>query len=256
MYTLDQSSALASLPDKKLFGMAGEEEEHVPELVYGTNQSDVITTGGGFQHIFAGNGDDVVSAGGGPDIVEGENGQDLLTGGGGPDSMIGGNGDDVLTGGPGPDTLSGGNGDDVLTGGESADMLTGGRGADTFVYLARSDAPAHGDEDEHEGGEGGEGGHEDGGHEDEGHEDGGPKVETITDFKAGVDKIDFTAFESLEDFSSDGPMANAIWVEQEGENTVVKVDLQNGVDGDHPAEMSIVLLGVTASDLSAADFLF
>lgn len=237
---------------------AGEEEEHDPELIYGTNQADVIKTGGGPQHIFAGNGDDVVSAGGGPDIVEGENGQDLLTGGGGPDSMIGGNGDDVLTGGPGPDTLFGGNGDDVLTGGESADMLTGGRGADTFVYLARSDAPAHGEEDEGGGDEGG--GHADGGHADGGdeggHDDGGPKVETITDFKAGVDKIDFTAFDNLVAFASDVPTANAIWVEQVGENTVVKVDLQNGVDGEHPAEMSIVLLGVTAIDLSAADFLF
>lgn len=253
MYTLDQSGALTSPANAELLGMAGEEEEHDAVLVYGTNQSDVIKTGGGPQHIFAGNGDDVVSAGGGPDIVEGENGQDLLTGGGGPDSMIGGNGDDVLTGGPGPDTLFGGNGDDVLTGGESADMLTGGRGADTFVYLARSDAPAHGEEEEGGGDEGG--GHAEGGDEG-GHDDGGPKVETITDFKAGVDKIDFTAFDNLVAFASDVPTANAIWVEQVGENTVVKVDLQNGVDGDHPAEMSIVLMGVTASDLSAADFLF
>lgn len=237
-----------------LVGIAGDEEEHEPELVYGTNQADVITTGGGAQHIIADNGDDVVSAGGGPDIVEGGNGQDLLTGSGGPDSVTGGNGDDALTGGAGPDTLSGGNGDDVLTGGESADMLTGGRGADTFVYLASSDAPAHGGGEDHEGG-----GDEGGGHEDEGdeggHEDGGPKVETITDFKAGVDKIDFTAFEYLVAFSLDGPMVNAIWVEQDGQNTVVKVDLMNGVDGEHAAEMSIVLLGVNASDLSASDFL-
>lgn len=235
MFTIKKATALASQTDARLLSMgikepllviAEDEEEHPPELVYGTNHSDIIETSGGPQHIIAGNGDDYVSAGGGPDVVECGNGQDTLIGGGGPDSM------------------SGGNGDDVLIGGVSADKLTGGRGADTFVYLARGDAPAHGEEDEGDGDEEG------------GHEDGGPTVETITDFKVGVDKIDFTAFDTLVAFSSDVPMANAIWVEQRGENAVVKVDLMNGVDGDHPAEMSIVLLGVNVGALSAADFLF
>ena len=254
MSKIIQASTLLKGSAGKVVFLSTEEEDdhdHVPEVVYGTNKSDVINTGGGPQHIIAGNGDDYVSAGGGPDVVDGGNGQDILTGGGGPDSMNGGNGDDVLIGGPGPDTLSGDNGDDVLTGGEGPDMLTGGRGADTFVYLERSDAPARGDEDEHEGGEG-----EEGGHEDDGHEDGGPKVETITDFKAGVDKIDFTAFDNLVAFSPDVPTENAIWVEQVGDDTVVMVDLMNGVDGDHPAEMSILLVGVNANDLSAVDFLF
>jgi len=251
MSKIKQASTLLKGSAGTVVFLSMEEEDdhdHVPEVVYGTNKSDVINTGGGPQHIIAGNGDDYVSAGGGPDVVEGGNGQDILTGGGGPDSMTGGNGDDVLIGGPGPDNLSGDNGDDVLTGGESPDMLTGGRGSDTFVYLARSDAPAHGGGDEHEG--------EEGGHEDDGHEDGGPKVETITDFKAGVDKIDFTAFENLNAFSPDGPQENAIWVEQVGDDTVVMVDLMNGVDGEHPAEMSILLVGVNADDLSAVDFLF
>lgn len=57
-------------------------------------------------------------------------------------------------------------------------------------------------------------------------------------------------------FFSDVPTANAIWVEQVGEDTVLKVDLMNGIEGDHPAEMSINLLGVNAGDLSAVDFLF
>lgn len=253
MSTIKQPSALASPADKNVFVLAEVDDDHdeEPEFIYGTNQADIINAGGGPQHIIADNGDDQVFAGGGPDIVEGGNGHDTLTGGGGPDIMYGGNGDDVLIGGAGPDTLFGDNGDDVLTGGEGPDMLTGGRGADTFVYLALSDAPARGGEDE-EGGDDHGGGHEDDG----GHEDGGPKVETITDFKAGVDKIDFTAFGSLVAFSPDGPMANAIWVEQVGEDTVVMVDLQNGVEGEHPAEMSIVLIGVNAADLSAADFLF
>ena len=78
----------------------------------------------------------------------------------------------------------------------------------------------------------------------------------VTDFKVGVDKIDFTAFENLIAFSPDGPLENAIWVKQVGDDTVVMVDLMNGVDGDHPAEMSILLVGVNADDLSAVDFLF
>ncbi|WP_271143574.1 calcium-binding protein [Brevundimonas sp. NIBR10] len=69
---------------------------------------------------------------------------------------------ETLTGSAGSDTLAGDVGDDVLIGGGGADTLTGGAGADVFRYLAASDSTA-------------------------------AASDTITDFVAGIDRIDLTA---------------------------------------------------------------
>ena len=202
-------------------------EEHDPPLILGTNQSDSIRTGGGPQIILAGNGEDTVAAGGGPDTVDGGNGKDLLFGGGGPDLLIGGNGKDVLVGGPGPDTL------------------TGGNGADIFVYTAEGD-------DDHGPGPGGEGGTD--GDEGMG---GGPdsgRKETITDFTPHLDQIDLSQLGVVQGFSADAA-AWSVWVEQDGDNAVVRVDLNGDVSGEHAAELSIVLLGVEAASVTAGDFI-
>lgn len=213
-------------------------DEHDPVYVYGTNQADNISLSGGPQYVLAGNGDDYVSAGGGPDTVEGQNGKDLILGGGGPDRLIGGNGNDVILGGGGPDQLFGGNGDDILDGGAAFDILTGGHGADVFVFAAHSE--------------------EDGGHEADGHEENtevhDEPSEIITDFKPGVDKIDLSNFEGVDTFSYE-PAKYAIWVEQDGDNAVTYVDTNGDLGGEHPAELSIMLLDVQASSLSASDFI-
>lgn len=194
------------------------EHDEEATTVNGTNKPDTIDQGGGPQRIYALNGDDDVSAGGGPDIIDG------------------GNGDDTLFGEGGPDTINGGNGDDVITGGVGPDMLTGGRGHDTFVFLSGSDAPAQGEGEAEAGSD--------------------HQPETITDFEAGVDQLDFSAFGTLTSFSQSGPTAYAIWVEQDGSDAVIELDLNGNVDGEHPAEMSVVLTNVDAASLSAHDFLF
>ena len=79
----------------------------------------------------------------------------------GADVLIGGVGSDELFGNEGNDTLSGGDGDDLLAGGGGNDMLTGGAGADYFV-MSRN---------------------------------GG--TNTITDFEAGIDRIDLSQWNSL-----------------------------------------------------------
>lgn len=196
--------------------------------ILGTNQSDSIILGhgegGGPQSIDAGNGDDTVFSGGGPDTIEGGNGRDSLSGGGGPDLLMGGNGKDTLFGGEGPDTLLGGN------------------GADLFVYAEA------GDDDHGQGPGGGE----------EGVEDGGPsggRRETIGDFQPHLDRIDLSALDGLDGFAT-GPAAHSVWVEQDGDNAVVRVDLDGVTEGEHAAELSILLLGVQASQVSAGDFVF
>lgn len=106
-------------------GHDGDDHDHEPEIVMGTNQPDNIEAGGGPQEIYGLNGGDVIHAGGGPDKVYGGNGADHLFGGGGPDFLDGGNGPDTLEGGRGMDTLAGGN------------------GPDTFVYASPQDVPGH-----------------------------------------------------------------------------------------------------------------
>jgi Ca2+-binding RTX toxin-like protein len=200
--------------------------------IHGTNRPDEILLGhgegGGRQWIIGGNGADTLGAGGGPDTIEGGNGTDSLLGGGGPDLLDGGRGDDTLFGGEGPDTL------------------TGGLGADVFVYTAHTD-------DDH-----GDGGHEeeetvataaieDGG-------EGGGRRETITDFKPGTDHIDLSALD-LAGFAA-GLTAFSAWVEEDGDDAVLRIDLNGELSGEHAAELSVLLLDVQADRVSADDFIF
>ena len=196
------------------------------QLIVGTHQADNLQTQGGPQTILSGNGGDVVSAEGGPDTIDAGNAKDTLYGGSGPDELLGGNGKDTLVGGAGPD------------------QLTGGRGADTFVYLKASDAPAHG-----------MGGH--GGdavvalsHDDEGN---GPRQETITDFQTAIDRIDFSQLGPMLHYA-EAPEAWAVWATATDGGTMVCVDLDGQLTGEHPAEMMIVLTGVQPFELSAMNF--
>lgn len=209
--------------------------DHEPTVILGTNKDDLIIVGGGPQWISAGNGKDVVYAGGGPDIVNGGSGKDSLFGQGGPDELHGGNGPDVLSGGCGPD------------------QLTGGRGPDIFVYAARREAPARGDHDDaHDGGDDHD--HQGGGGDGGDGCAGADRVETITDFQVHVDKIDVSQL-AVDSFS-DVPDAYAVWVEQEGDDAIVRIDIDGNLSGDHPADMEIVLAGVDAELVSAGDFIF
>lgn len=212
----------------------GHDEE--PVLVEGTQRPDDITTGGGPQHIHAGNGGDTVRAGSGPDIIEAGNGDDTVYAEGGPDSVWGGNGNDLLEGGGGPDDINGGRGNDTIIGGAAVDLLTGGTGRDVFVYQSASEAAGHG------------------GHDGEEESDQGSR-ETITDFQVGSDLFDFRAIGTVTSFA-DGPKEGSAWAVQQGPDTVLYVDTNGSLEGDQPAEMQILLLGVQASDLTADDFLF
>lgn len=175
------------------------------------------------------NGRDTLDTGGGPQTIYARNGADVVHAGGGPDTVHGGRGPDKLFGEGGPDMLDGGNGRDVLVGGRGPDVSTGGKGPDTFVYTSAEDAPGDGPCKE-------------------GHR------ETITDFEPGRDAIDLGAL-GLDGFSA-APEARHAWAQKSGDDTVLFVDTDGDIAGEHPAEMSIVLLGIDPSALSESDFIF
>ena len=89
--------------------------------------------------------------------IHGDAGDNTLAGGQGDDSLFGGSGDDTLEGGLGSDRIEGGAGDDTMTG----DLSASNSSRDTFVF-----APGHGND-------------------------------TITDFGAGGDVIDLSAFSGI-----------------------------------------------------------
>lgn len=122
------------------------------------------------ENAITGSGNDVLvgnavanflSGGDGFDLLEGGAGNDELLGGKNGDELHGGQGDDLLRGGNGLDTLIGGEGNDTLLGALGTDVLTGGAGANVFRFNTALDGLIN--------------------------------IDTITDFKAGIDKIELSA---------------------------------------------------------------
>ena len=65
------------------------------EVLYGYEDADTITAGGGDDSVYAGYGNDVISGGSGDDALYSEDGNDILNGGTGNDHLDGGYGDDT-----------------------------------------------------------------------------------------------------------------------------------------------------------------
>ena len=105
----------------------------------------------------------------------------------------------------GDDTLSGGAGDDRLAGGPGDDRLSGGPGADVFIF-----APAGG-------------------------------YDVVTDFRAGEDKIDLSAFAGID--STDG-----LALQQQGDDLIIDLAAHGGGE--------ITLQGFNETDLADAHFIF
>lgn len=89
---------------------------------------------------------DLLTGGGGPDTIDGLGDADTLEGGAGDDLLRGGDGYDILHGGTGADTLEGGDGGDSFDGGAGSDVMRGGAGIDYFLDNAGSDQIYGGDD--------------------------------------------------------------------------------------------------------------
>lgn len=162
-----------------------------------------------------GAGDDLIAGGDGMDRLLGEDGNDRVNGGADDDSLSGGAGNDILRGDAGTDTITGDDGNDVIYGGAGKDIMTGGAGTDRFVFGA-DDSKA-----------------------------GGSVRDVITDFTAGVDKLDLTALD-ITDY------ATQISFKTVGSGLIVYADTDG--DGFDYSDFAVQLTGVSA--LQAGDFIF
>jgi Ca2+-binding RTX toxin-like protein len=137
----------------------------------------------------------------------------------GNDMMLGGQGNDELYGGGGRDTLIGGAGDDILNGGRSYDKLTGGAGDDIlFGDFGRDTFIFVGRDGD----------------------------DVILDFTNGQDWIDISAFGiTAAEYAT--VVAPAMFTNGDS----VYLDL--GTLGGYG---SVIIQGVTLSDMDASDFIF
>ncbi|MEM8656282.1 MAG: hypothetical protein AAGF36_16240 [Pseudomonadota bacterium] len=88
----------------------------------GTEDADLLDTGGGDDTVFGGEGDDALLTGTGDDRAFGGDGGDLVLGEQGDDFLRGGANDDFVNGGLGEDTLFGDAGNDALDGTDVIDI--------------------------------------------------------------------------------------------------------------------------------------
>ena len=200
--------------------------DQIGRVVMGTPDSDILTGTAGDDSIYGLQSDDIISGGDGNDFVGGGAGDDKAFGGAGNDTVAGGAGNDVvgggagndqLLGGAGNDTVYGGSGDDTIYAGSGADRIYGGSGNDV-IYFGANDGAADVYASVASNGS-----------------------DTLWGFEDGIDKLNLTAsgIASFSDLS--GKIAD------DGAGNVT-IDLGGG--------NVLTLRGVTASQLSAADFEF
>lgn len=209
--------------------------------INGTNANDLLigTTLDDVMRAF--NGNDTIYANEGSDIVEGNEGYDVIYAGPGNDEVRGGQHDDNLNGEDGDDVIYCGMGNDIANGNKGNDVIYGGPGND-LLQAGQGDDEVNGEEDNdiiH----GGLGNNQ---------LTGGSgndlfvikvhpgTVTTITDFEVSNfnEKIDIRLFGNIRAFSD-------LKITQEGNNARVGLG----------ANQSILLINVTATNLSSRNFL-
>lgn len=185
-----------------------------PATIFGGDGDDLVdassSTGG--NRLYGGNGKDELYASTG-DRLFGEAGDDILdaTVGTGNNRLYGGEGRDILFAGSFNDQLFGNNGNDTLYAGNGGNTLTGGDGSDLF-QIASAGFPSFGN--------------------------------TVTDFKAGIDKIGISG---LGIFSVD-----SLTLAQSGTSTRISAFDPNGGFIREIATLN----NVQASSLDSSNFLF
>ncbi|WP_052254159.1 M10 family metallopeptidase C-terminal domain-containing protein [Leisingera sp. ANG-S5] len=190
------------------------------DVLKGTGNADAVRAFNGRDWLDGAGGSDLLRGGGGLDTISGGSGDDTVYGGTRGDRLYGDSGQDEVHGGKGYDQIHGGGGEDKLFGGNGKDKLFGGNGQDVLYGGAG--------EDTLKGGSG----------NDTFTFKTGAGQDIITDFAVGSDQVhlDFTSAE-----------LNALRFRNvAGEDGGVLI-----IQG----EDSLLLQGVSYSDLSSSDFL-
>ena len=173
----------------------------------------------GDDYLIGGNAGNTFYGGAGADGLYGGTAADTFYGGAGNDYLVGGEGNDKLFGGVASDAIDGGAGRDRIQGGTGKDRITGGSEKDVFVFLTATDAGI------------------------------GVSRDNISDFQAGIDKIDLHGFMVGGSF-----VGNAAFTHVAGQ---VRYNATSGIvsgdaDGDGFANFEIRLsagLALTATDI-------
>lgn len=113
------------------------------DWIFGGLDNDSIYGGSGNDWLFGGVGFDTIYGDDGHDQIRGEGNADFLNGGNGNDTIFGGDGFDLISGNNGNDSLFGGNQEDWIFGGWDNDFIDGGSGAD-FIFCGIGDDTAFG----------------------------------------------------------------------------------------------------------------
>lgn len=237
----------------EVFGNEGNDE------IGGGDGVDTLWGQDGADTIYGGTGVDQIDGGSGDDAVWGQEGNDTIYGGAGVDTLGGGDGDDFLWGqddtdysfgGLGNDTLGGGNGNDQLWGQEDNDTVYGGQGLDILgggagsdlLYGQESDDYIYGDEGDD-------------------YIDGGAGTDNVFG-GTGADLFAFRADSDL-DIVGDFNRTQGDRVDLRGTgftsfSQIQSMITQNGSDAllTLSGGAQLRLVGVTASSLTAADFVF
>jgi len=239
----------------RLFGFTGNDS------LYGDGGSDTLTGGTGDNTLYGGAGDDRFQAGPGADTFYGGDGTDLVTYEDSPkavrialwdlarntndasedkyfsieiyqgshfndvmlgselgETLHGGFGGDSINGGNGNDAINGGAGNDVIVGGFGSNELRGSTGSDTFVFAFTGD--------------------------------GTNRVDRISDYRDGVDKLAFTAGRSFSDLT----------IGNEGANKVITYNTLAVTDDYGPdvpsGQVKIILVGAANATIDQADIQF
>jgi Ca2+-binding RTX toxin-like protein len=121
-FALAPSASSRGGAEELCFGHRATITEPDSATVEGTDDPDVIVTGGRKSQIDGKGGADLICAGGNKDLVKGGPGADKLAGDDGGDVLYGSGGDDKLLGGTSVDHLDGGSGHDVCIGGPGSDF--------------------------------------------------------------------------------------------------------------------------------------
>lgn len=166
-------------------------------------------------------------------VINGTSGVDIIKMGHSVNTINAGDGTDQIRGGNLVDTINGGGGGDKIMGRGGADVITGGLGDDRFRYIDNADSGF------------------------------GAARDRITDFTSGQDLIDFSWFDG--DAVTAGDQAFTFVGTAAFTNTGIgqlryttsggDILLQADTNGDGVADMEIILQGIGASTLTAADFI-